>query len=269
MAISWESTFNEYECLFTPYHLLNVLLCICFYVTKTVEPLCHFLYGSDTKCFINEREYQIMLLMGIMIFVKNKRATSWHHYLSVAFSFCKVANFALFCCNSSLYGILYAAAAITVSVFFPQPAYTGRESVIYFRGNSPLDEIAKNKDVVWLIEFYANWSAPCHYLAPVFAKISVKYSLPNFKFGKIDVGRYSNEANKLNISTKVTSSALPTLILFRDGKEVKRIPKVTSNGRIMRYHFTEENIIRDFDLNNILLDCKRQSKTSSGHIKSD
>ncbi|XP_003377942.1 thioredoxin domain-containing protein 14-like protein [Trichinella spiralis] len=211
MAISWESTFNEYECLFTPYHLLNVLLCICFYVTKTVEPLCHFLYGSDTKCFINEREYQIMLLMGIMIFVKNKRAT----------------------------------AAITVSVFFPQPAYTGRESVIYFRGNSPLDEIAKNKDVVWLIEFYANWSAPCHYLAPVFAKISVKYSLPNFKF------------------------ALPTLILFRDGKEVKRIPKVTSNGRIMRYHFTEENIIRDFDLNNILLDCKRQSKTSSGHIKSD
>ncbi|OUC45958.1 putative thioredoxin [Trichinella nativa] len=235
MAISWKSTFNEYDCLFTPYHFLNVLLCICFYVTKTVEPLCHFLYGSDTKCFINEREYQIMLLMGIMIFVKNKRAT----------------------------------AAITVSVFFPQPAYTGLESVIYFRGNSPLDEIAKNKDVVWLIEFYANWSAPCHYLAPVFAKISVKYSLPNFKFGKIDVGRYSDEANKLNISTKVTSSALPTLILFRDGKEVKRIPKVTSNGRTTRYHFTEENIIRDFDLNNILLDCKRQSKTSSGHIKSD
>ncbi|KRZ95052.1 Thioredoxin-related transmembrane protein 2 -like protein [Trichinella sp. T8] len=235
MAISWKSTFNEYECLFTPYHFLNVLLCICFYVTKTIEPLCHFLYGSDTKCFINEREYQIMLLMGIMIFVKNKRAT----------------------------------AAITVSVFFPQPAYTGLESVIYFRGNSPLDEIAKNKDVVWLIEFYANWSAPCHYLAPVFAKISVKYSLPNFKFGKIDVGRYSDEANKLNISTKVTSSALPTLILFRDGKEVKRIPKVTSNGRTTRYHFTEENIIRDFDLNNILLDCKRQSKTSSGHIKSD
>merc|ERR1712032_690310 len=44
------------------------------------------------------------------------------------------------------------------------------------------------------------------------------------KFAKIDVGRHRGIANKYKISIKPSTKQLPTLILFADGEEVRRMP---------------------------------------------
>ena len=43
--------------------------------------------------------------------------------------------------------------------------------------------------VVWIVTFYAAWSPACINFTHVFSKLSADYSLPNLKFGKVDVGR--------------------------------------------------------------------------------
>ncbi|KFD53540.1 hypothetical protein M513_05646 [Trichuris suis] len=232
----------EVKRICTMHHLMNALLCAAFYVSKVVPSICHFVYGIGTKCKISEHEYQILLFLAFVIYTKNRKATSWYHYLSNVILYTKLANFALFYWTGPIYAIAYATVVIVVCCVFPEPVFNGPEAVLYFRGSNPMQEISQQKGTVWLIEFYANWSSTCKHFAPIFADLSLKYALPNLKFGKLDVGRYPQEAQSFRIDNKLVTKALPTVILFRDGKEVKRLPVADSYGRVLPYHFTELTI---------------------------
>lgn len=73
------------------------------------------------------------------------------------------------------------------------------------------DEVIKQKGVV-LVDFFATWCPPCKMLAPVLEEISE--SRGNFKIVKINVDE------NLAISTKYDIRAVPTMIVFKDGKIV-------------------------------------------------
>ncbi|VDO97242.1 unnamed protein product [Soboliphyme baturini] len=221
------------------HHVFNIILCLSFYFTKTVPPICRLLYGSDVKCGINEREYQVLLLLAVIIYSKNRRATSWVHYLSNVFLFTKVANMVLFYWCGAQYCILYGICILVVWVLFPEPAYTGPETISYLPGPVLKEEIENNKDVIWLVEFYSTWSSMCHHFVPVFAELSNQYSLKNLRFAKLDVCRYKNEAIFFGVNCQSDSRQLPTLILFQDGKEKLRRPVAGGSGRSFTYVFTK------------------------------
>lgn len=63
-----------------------------------------------------------------------------------------------------------------------------------------------------LVDFWGAWCRPCHSLMPTLDKLSGDY-----KIGKVNV----DEQPGLLADYKV--SALPTLIFFKDGKEVDRL----------------------------------------------
>lgn len=65
------------------------------------------------------------------------------------------------------------------------------------------------------------------------------YDLDNLKFGKIDVGRYPEAAAKYHVNDSSLSKQLPTIILFKDGKEAVRRPMVDSKGKLVKFFFTE------------------------------
>ena len=62
---------------------------------------------------------------------------------------------------------------------------------------------------VVLLDFWAEWCAPCRAFGPVFERVSAKY--PDVVFGKIDTERQ----RELAAGFEITS--IPTLMALRDG----------------------------------------------------
>lgn len=66
-----------------------------------------------------------------------------------------------------------------------------------------------------------------------------RYALDNFKFGKVDIGRYPELAKKYYIDDSSFSRQLPTVIVFKNGEESARRPAIDSTGRLQKFIFNE------------------------------
>lgn len=65
-----------------------------------------------------------------------------------------------------------------------------------------------------LVDFWAEYCGPCRFMAPVLEKISDEH--PEYRIGKVDIAEERELASSFDIS------AIPTLVLFKDGKEAAR-----------------------------------------------
>lgn len=62
--------------------------------------------------------------------------------------------------------------------------------------------------------------------------------MDNLCFGKVDLSRNPETAEKYRINTTPFSKQLPTVILFEKGKETLRRPVVQSNSKLAPFAFT-------------------------------
>ncbi|GAN05211.1 conserved hypothetical protein [Mucor ambiguus] len=79
----------------------------------------------------------------------------------------------------------------------------------------------------WIVMLYANWSVACLNFEAVLAKLSIEYDVPHLKFGQIDIDIYPDLAEEFGVSKDPASFDLPTLLLFQQGKEIRRLPELT------------------------------------------
>ncbi|RLN56760.1 hypothetical protein BBP00_00007832 [Phytophthora kernoviae] len=100
----------------------------------------------------------------------------------------------------------------------------------------------------WLIFYYADWSDCCLELEPMLADLSLRYSSDGLRFGKVDMNKWSDLAveNRINVST--SSSQLPTLILFQEGKEAMRLPPIDANGKVTKTILDRAGLMAVFKL---------------------
>ena len=75
-------------------------------------------------------------------------------------------------------------------------------------------EVLKSKEPV-LVDFFAEWCGPCKAMAPALDQVASEMA-GKLKVVKVDVDQSSAIAQKYHIQ------AMPTLIMFKDGKEVDR-----------------------------------------------
>lgn len=69
---------------------------------------------------------------------------------------------------------------------------------------------------VFLVDFFADWCGPCRMLAPILEKVAGDVK-GQATVAKLDI----DHAQRIASSFQVTS--VPTMILFKDGKEVGRL----------------------------------------------
>ncbi len=67
-----------------------------------------------------------------------------------------------------------------------------------------------------IVDFWATWCPPCKILAPVFEELAGEYE-GKVKFAKLDTDEVRAVAQKYSIMS------IPTLIVFKGGKEVERM----------------------------------------------
>ena len=72
------------------------------------------------------------------------------------------------------------------------------------------------KSGVVLVDFHANWCGPCRTLAPVLDQVA-KEMQGKAVVGKIDIDNEQKTAAQFQITS------VPTMVLFKDGKEVGRL----------------------------------------------
>jgi len=69
---------------------------------------------------------------------------------------------------------------------------------------------------VTLVDFFAHWCGPCRMLAPILEELSNSLN-GKAKIAKLDIDK------EIKLATQFRVSSVPTMILFKDGKEVDRI----------------------------------------------
>ncbi|XP_033224207.1 thioredoxin-related transmembrane protein 2 homolog isoform X2 [Belonocnema kinseyi] len=231
-----------------PYYLVNILLSLTYVISKRIPMVCHML--GQAECELDSRETEILFFLMIVIMIRTRKAGSvtMINYLSSSFVYTKVTNLILW---------FYADIRMVCGLLLPEPTYQGPEKVIYLRGATSLqEEFQRDIKVTWLVAFYTAWNPACVTFAPIFSQLSVEFALDNFKFGKVDVGRHPDAAAKYHICDASTSKQLPTLILFKEGKEVDRRPYADNKGKLVKFLFSIDNVKAAFDLNNVYQNCR-------------
>lgn len=68
-----------------------------------------------------------------------------------------------------------------------------------------------------IADFYATWCPPCKTIAPIYTQLSTTHASSSFAFVKINV----DEARE--IAAQYGIQAMPTFLLFKDGKQVEEV----------------------------------------------
>ena len=76
-----------------------------------------------------------------------------------------------------------------------------------------------------LVDFWAEWCAPCKALLPILAEVADLYA-GEAVVAKINADENTQTRDRLNVR------GLPTLILFKDGVEQERVLGMTSKTRL-------------------------------------
>ncbi len=78
------------------------------------------------------------------------------------------------------------------------------------------DSEAMQSEIPVIVDFWATWCPPCKILAPVFEELAGEYE-GKVKFAKLNTDEARNVAQKYSIMS------IPTLIVFKGGKEIERM----------------------------------------------
>lgn len=84
-------------------------------------------------------------------------------------------------------------------------------------------EVMKSDKPV-MVDFWATWCGPCVMAGPVIDELATDY------LGKVKIGKLDVDANQ-KTAAQYSVMSIPTVILFKDGKEVAR--KVGFAGKKM------------------------------------
>ena len=91
--------------------------------------------------------------------------------------------------------------------------------------NFEKEVLNSNKTV--LIDFYADWCGPCKMMAPVVKELAEELQ------GKAKVGKINVDENQ-DLAMEYNVMSIPTLLIFKNGKEFKRFVGVRDKHELLK-----------------------------------
>ena len=88
-----------------------------------------------------------------------------------------------------------------------------------------LSKLVTGTDLPVVVDFWAEWCGPCKMMAPEFAKAAAQR--PDVRFVKVDT------EDGPEASTQYDIRSIPTLALFRGGREVARVSGAMPASRLL------------------------------------
>jgi len=85
----------------------------------------------------------------------------------------------------------------------------------------------KLKDGIALVDFWASWCMPCKMMSPILNELALDIN-GKAKICKVDVQQFQD------ISDKFSVRSIPTLILFKNGKEINRFVGVKTKDFLLK-----------------------------------
>jgi len=93
--------------------------------------------------------------------------------------------------------------------------------------NEDFEQAVIKSDVPVLVDFFAEWCAPCKSQTPILNELSGAYE-GRIKFAKVDIDVDGNK----ELATKYGVLSVPTLILFSNGEIKDTMIGVTSKKKL-------------------------------------
>jgi thioredoxin 2 len=106
-----------------------------------------------------------------------------------------------------------------------EPVFTGQP--LEFTGRSFQQHIARN-DIPVVVDFWAAWCGPCKMMAPSYAQAAVTLE-PRARLAKLNTEQEQDIAGQFNIRS------IPTLVIFKAGREIDRKSGAMGTTDIVRW----------------------------------
>lgn len=100
------------------------------------------------------------------------------------------------------------------------------EDTLVFTDNGFAEQVLKSEQVT-LVDFWAEWCAPCKTIAPTVEELAKEYQ------GKAQIGKLNVDENP-KTATQYGIRGIPTLLLFKDGKVIQQIVGIKSKAEIQK-----------------------------------
>ncbi len=93
--------------------------------------------------------------------------------------------------------------------------------------DATFDEAVGGSDTPVLVDFWAEWCGPCKMIAPTLAEIATEQR------GKLTIGKLNVDDNP-DTARRFDVMSIPTLLVFKDGKQVKRLVGAKGKGQLLQ-----------------------------------
>ena len=129
-------------------------------------------------------------------------------------------------------GLIIAAVVIAVLVILFMRSYNKMKNTPAVADSELIEHLTaqnfahKTKNGVVLVDFWADWCMPCKMMAPILNEVAVATD-GTATIYKLNVDEQQQVAAQYGIRS------IPTMILFKDGKEMERIIGVKSKEAVI------------------------------------